>query len=83
MVAVSAGGSSVKFEPPSRLSEAIVVAAMRHSDAGAGGYLAGWERNPWTTEVSTSVDVLGRVVSEVDPLWPADRMVDYFRGLVR
>lgn len=56
---------------------------MRLGDAGADGYLAGRERTPWATEDSTSVDVLDRVISEVDPLWPADRMVDYLRGLVR
>ena len=70
-------------EPASRLPEAIVVAAMRLGDAGADGYLTGWERTPRTTEGSTSVDVLDRVTSEVDPLRPADRMVDYLRGLVR
>lgn len=73
----------MKSQPASRLPGAIVVAAMRLGDAGADGYLAGRERTPWATEDSTSVDVLDRVISEVDPLWPADRMVDYLRGLVR
>jgi hypothetical protein len=80
MVAARARDETVKAELASRFQEAIDEAAMRLGDSGAGDYLAGWERTPWTTADGTPAEVLDRVTSELDAEWPAERIAEYLSG---
>ena len=81
---VAREGEQVTKSPLSaRFQGAIDEAAMRLGDPGAGDYLGGWERTPWTTAEGTPVEVLHRVTSELEAEWPADRVAEYLSGLGR
>jgi hypothetical protein len=83
MVAVRQGDEVVKAVLAPRFQEAIDEAAMRLGDTGSDDYLAGWERDPWTSADGTSAEVLDRVTAELDADWPADRIGAYLEGLGR
>ncbi len=83
MVAARSGDETVKSQLAPRFQEAIDDAAMRLGDTGADDYLAGWEQSPWTEAAGTPVDVLDRVVAELDAEWPTERVADYLEGLGR
>ncbi len=83
LVTARTGDETVKAELAGRFQEAIDEAAMRLSDTGAGEYLAGWERTPWTTVDGTPAEVLDRVTAELDARWPPDKIADYLDGLGR
>ncbi|WP_107772865.1 virulence factor [Nocardioides sediminis] len=81
MVAVRDAEETAKAQLAPRFQEAIDEAAMRLGDTGTDDYLAGWERSPWTEAAGTPVEVLDRVVAELDAAWPADRIAGYLDGL--
>jgi hypothetical protein len=81
MVAARAGDDTVKTELAPRFQEAIDEAAMRLGDTGADEYLLGWDRSPWTEADGTPVEVLDRVVAELDAEWPAEAIARYLDTL--
>jgi hypothetical protein len=83
MVTARSGEETVKATLAARFQEAIDEAAMRLGDTGADDYLAGWDRSPWTEADGAPVDVLDRVVTELEADWPAERVAGYLDGLAR
>ena len=83
MVVARQGDATTKALLAPRFQEAIDEAAMRLGDTGADDYLAGWERSPWTEATGTPIEVLDRVVAELEAEWPAERVADYLDGLAR
>ena len=83
MVAARVGDETLKAELAARFQEAIDEAAMRLGDTGAGAYLDGWVRSPWTAAEGTPAEVLDRVTAGLDDEWPADRIAAYLDELGR
>ncbi|TDH35777.1 hypothetical protein E2A64_10640 [Pseudohoeflea suaedae] len=79
-VIVRKGRQTAKRELAGRFAEAIDMAAMRSGAAGTDDYLAEWRRaEPETVSDDLEAEA-ERAASEIETLWPQDRLVKVARN---
>ncbi len=81
LVVAREGDQVTKSPLAPRFQEAIDEAAMRLGDTGSDDYLSGWTRSAWTAAEGSTVDVVDRVVAELEEQWPAARLESYLDTL--
>lgn len=81
MVVARAGDDLTKAQLAPRFQEAIDEAAMRLGEVDSDDYLAGWTRGPWIEADGSTVEVVDRVVADLDSTWTAEAITAFLDTL--